>query len=460
MYAYFAVKGNKLMGKNEIVNINLQKNKKYISKIVDYGSNGEGIAKINGVTVFVPYTIVGEEVEILIILVKPTFAVGKAVNILTKSDKRVDAPCLYYKKCGGCQLQHIDYSEQLEIKKGFVKNCLIKYAGITGEINNVVPSEKQYRYRNKFAFPVGKVDGQIVVGMYRQLSHDLIAVDDCLLQEDCRDIIDLFKEWANEVNAPIYVVDGVGIRHIVGRIVNGEILFTIVSNSKLNNLDLFVKKLEKLTKKINLVNNINEKDNNVILGSKDIIVSGNNYIMCDEFDLKYPISVQSFMQINSYIKKQMYLKVLNQIKSTDVVIDAYSGAGVLSSIIAQKCKHVYAIEIVQAASDNAEELKKNNNINNLTNICGDCAKELPKLVNKVNSSIVVLDPPRKGCDKAVVDALCECLPNKIIYISCNPATLARDLSNLKAKYKIVNITPYDMFPQTANVETLVELQRQ
>lgn len=441
------------------ISLNLQKNEKYITKIVDYGSNGEGIAKINGITVFIPYAIIDEEVEVLIILVKPTFAVGKILNIIKASSYRVDAPCPYYKKCGGCQLQHINYHEQLEIKKNLVKNCLSKYSGIMNDVSDVVGSKKVYGYRNKFAFPVGRKDGKIVVGMYRKLSHDLVAVDDCLLQDDCKEIIDIFKEWANFVNAPVYTEDGFGIRHIVGRIVGDEVLLAIVSNKKIDSMSLLVKNLQKLNKNINLVNNINEKDNNVILGDKDIIVMGNNYIMCNEFGLSYPISVQSFMQVNNEIKKQMYLDVLKQISKDDIVIDAYSGAGVLSAIMAKNSKHVYAIEIVESASKNAEELKKNNNISNLTNICGDCAKELPKLVSKIDSSVVVLDPPRKGCDRAVIDALTSCMPNKIVYISCNPATLARDLSYLKGIYKINSITPYDMFPQTANVETLVVLEK-
>lgn len=439
--------------KNKII---LQKNQICTAKIVDYGSNGEGIAKIDGNVVFVPFTIVGEICEFVIILIKKDFAIGKLLNIINPSPSRVNPPCPYYKKCGGCQLQHIEYSEQLNYKRNYVANCLNKYANVGVSVNNVVKSEKQYGYRNKFAFPVQEVDGKMVVGMYKTASHNLVQIDDCLLQEDCKYIIDCFLDYANKYNLKAYnLVTKKGIKHLVCRTFNDGVLLTIVSTNKLTQIAYLYEILSEKYKLVNIVNNINTKENNVILGDKDYICYGSGQLAVNEFGLTYNINSHSFMQVNNGVKHKLYSAVLDNIYAGDVVVDAYSGAGVLSSIIAKKCKQVYGIEIVKQAVDNANELAKQNNITNLTNICGDCKTELPKLVKELKDFVVVLDPPRKGCDKAVIDALIFALPKKIIYVSCNPATLARDLSYLKEHYNITTIQPYDMFPQTANVETLV-----
>ena len=429
---------------------NLQKNQKYIVDIVDYGANGEGVAKIDGIPVFVPFSIVGEQVEVVIIFVKKDFAIGKLLSVVKTSEHRVEPRCAYYGKCGGCQLQHMDYGEQLNYKTNFVKNSLKKYAGYTGDVKKCIVSAKEYLYRNKFSFPVGKIGKKIIVGMYRPLSHNLVEIENCSIQEDCRDIIDCFLKYANECD--------VDAKHLVARTNGDEILVAVVSAKKLQKLQNFAQYLQQKYKKVHILNNINTKNNNVILGDKDIIVCGDGQICYNEFGVVYDINIHSFMQVNNDIKRQLYNKVLAEIDSDNVVIDAYSGAGLLSAIMAKKCKSVYGIEIIKEAVDSAEKLKKENAIDNLENICGDCAVILPNLVEKVKTDTIVLDPPRKGCDKKVVDAILSVLPDKIVYISCNPATLARDLKMFMDKYEICLVQPFDMFPQTANVETLVILK--
>ena len=440
--------------------INLQKNQQFVVKIIDYGANGEGIAKINGLTVFVPFALVGETVEILIVQVKKDFAFAKVLNVVEKSNKRVDAPCPYFTKCGGCQLQHMDYSEQLQYKTYFVRNCLKKYANISADVNACKPCVNEYKYRNKFSFPVQEVDGKICVGMYRVGSHKFVKIDDCLLQTNAKNIIDAFIDYATKYNIKVYNDQTKnGVKHLVCRFFDDEILLTIVATKKMQNLQYLYDNLCKNYKIVNISVNINKKENNVIMGDVDYTKFGSGYLQIQEYGLKYFINNHSFMQVNNYIKHQLYNEVLNYVNTNDTVIDAYSGAGVLSAILAQKCKRVYGIEIVKPAVESANMLAKNNRIKNCTNICGDCAVELPKLVDKLSDFIVVLDPPRKGCDVKVLQALNKTLPNKIIYISCNPATLARDLNILNDNYNVQSITPYDMFPQTANVETLAILTK-
>ncbi|MBQ8468479.1 MAG: 23S rRNA (uracil(1939)-C(5))-methyltransferase RlmD [Clostridia bacterium] len=437
----------------------LQKNQKYTVEIVDYGSNGEGVAKIEGVTVFVPFSIVGEKVEIILIVIKKDFAIAKIVNIIQRSPNRVDPKCQYYSKCGGCQLQHMNYAEQLKFKQKYVQNSLKKFAGYVGGIEQCEASASEYAYRNKFSFPVGEADGKIFVGMYRPASHNLVEIEECVIQEDSKPIIDAFLRFANENDVHAFSDQHPdGVKHLVARTNKNEVLVCVVSVKKIRNLHKFAVILQKKYKKVHIINNINTKNNNVILGDKDFVVLGDGQIEFNEFNLKYNVNVHSFLQVNNDIKHKLYNSVLGEIGSKDIVIDAYSGAGVLSAIIAKKCQRVYGIEIVKEAVENANSLAQDNGIVNLNNVCGDCAEELPKIIKNSKANVVVLDPPRKGCDKRVLDSLIAACPQKIIYVSCDPSTLARDLKILAGNYEIAKIKPFDMFPQTANVETLAILK--
>lgn len=438
----------------------IKKNDKCIVDILDYGYNGEGIAKIDGFTIFIPFSIVGEQVEIVVILVKKDFAIGKIINILKPSINRVSAPCPYFKLCGGCQLQHMNYREQLKYKTSYVQSSIKKYSGIDLCISPCQTSDNEYHYRNKFSFPIAKSGNEIVVGMYKQGSHNLIEIKDCLIQEECKVIIEEFLKWANKYSLNVYDENSKqGIRHLVARVVDNKCLLTIVATEKINNLKELYISLQNYYSVVHIVININTKSNNVILGDRDIVEFGTGELEIRDFGLDYTINCHSFMQVNNDIKTKLYAEVLRNIPKDSTVIDAYSGAGVLSAIIAKTCKKVFAVEIVKEANQNAEDLKRKNNIINLTNICGDCAVELPKLCSKLSDFIVVLDPPRKGCGRAVIDAINKSLPTRIIYISCNPSTLARDIGLLKNNYNIISAKPYDMFPQTSNVETLVVLEK-
>lgn len=442
----------------------LKKNDEIVIKIERLGSNGEGIGVYSGAVIFVPYALVGEECLVHIVSDKKTFYFAKLIKVLEPSKDRAIPPCPYFMKCGGCDIQHTTYSNQLKLKQEIVASDLKKYAEIENETNKTVPSEREIRYRNKFAFPVEvKGDGEVLIGMYRKHSHDILSINDCLLQsEKTAKIIKIFKNFMqNHVIFSKNCKNLNVIKHIVVRENQDKFILTIVVNDeKFNNFEPLINLLKNEFDNFGLYKNINKLNNNVILGDKDIHIYGLKELEVEEFGIKYNVNNRSFMQVNDEVKSKIYTKILELLSGELVVIDAYSGAGLLSSIIAKSGIRCYGIEIVKEATKNAEELKQLNNLNGLTNINGDCSVELPKLTGKIKEDFsLVIDPPRKGVDKKVIDTIVECKPKKVIYLSCNPATLARDLKPFLDYYKISLIQPYDMFPQTANVETLVCLER-
>ena len=443
---------------------NIKKNDEFEVEIVRLGASGEGVAIHNGIVVFVPFALVGEKVLVHVINDKNSFVIAKIVKILSPSKDRVKSPCPYFAKCGGCDLQHMPYDMQLEFKKEMVKNSLEKYAKIETKINDVVPSDEIFRYRNKFAFPVAEEDGVIKIGMFRKNSHKIIDIEDCMLQsKNARMIVRLFREYMTENNISAYneeTHDGV-IKHIVVREHGEEFVLTVVvTDETFDNFQPLIEKLRTVFSEFGIVKNVNKLNNNVIFGNLDLKVYGIQELYFDEFDINYSVNNRSFLQVNNYVKKLIYEKIIDELGGENNVIDAYSGAGLLSSIIAKRAGHVYGVEIIKEATENANNLKSRNKLYNLTNKNGDCAKVIPELAKKLKGDFsIVVDPPRKGLDKKVVEAFIQSKPKKIVYLSCNPATLARDLDLLKEYYNVDFVQPYDMFPQTANVETLVSLSK-
>lgn len=445
------------MKKNEIVNLQIE----------NYGCNGEGVAKCNGEVVFVPYSLVGENIEGTVIKASKNFAIAKINNIKNESKQRICAPCPYFSKCGGCQLQHTNYENSLNIKTQIVQNAITNIGKIDFKVADTFASPNQYHYRNKISIPVNPKTRKL--GMYRLSSHNIIDIDECLLQKDLiSKLIKVFNDYLSITKCSVYddeTKKGL-IKSLVAREIEQTLLVTVVINGDdLKDKQVLIDMLKQNFDNVGLSLNINKLKNNVILGDIFIDVYGNNQIDIEENKIKYSISNRSFLQVNDQIKNIMYQKIFEEIEN-GVVIDAYSGAGLLSAMMAKHAKFVYGIEIVEEATKLAEKLKENNLIQNLKNINGDCAIELPNLLNtlsrqdKENLTIVV-DPPRKGCDKKVIEAIADAEPKKIIYMSCDPSTLARDLNvllSLKA-YKINSIEPFDMFPQTKHVETLVILKK-
>ena len=444
-----------IMEKNTEINVNIE----------NYGCNGEGVAKINGEVVFLPYTIAGENIDATIIKANKKFSIGKIKKINLPSENRITPPCPYYSKCGGCVFQHMIYENSLAVKTEIVQNAISHIGKIDYTVPTVIKSPNEYHYRNKIALPVNPKTRRL--GMFRLSSHNIVDIDDCLLQKDLvSKLIKIFNEYLQKSQCSIYdEATGKGIlKHFVAREINKNLLVTVVINGDdLQDKNTLIEILSKNFDNVGISLNINKLNNNVILTDKFVDIFGENYAIIEEYGIKYQINNQSFLQVNDDVKKMMYQKIFEEIEN-ETVIDAYSGAGLLSAMISKHAKEVFGIEIVKEATILADNLKKLNNISNLVNINGDCSIELPKLISKLSDEqiknlSVVLDPPRKGCDKKVIDAILEVLPNKIIYMSCDPSTLSRDLNLLLSTkdYNIKYIQPYDMFPQTKHIETIAVL---
>ena len=441
----------------------LKKNDELEVVIDRLGVNGEGIAVHEGIVIFVMGALPGEHVLIHIINDKNNFLIAKLLKVIEPSSQRVEAVCPYFSKCGGCDIQHMCYDAQLQMKKELVFGTIKKYAGIEANIQDVVASPKTIRYRNKFAFPVTEENGEVKIGMFKKNSHKIVEVQDCLLQsEKTKIILEKFKEYLIENNISAYneqTKKGT-VKHIVVR-ESGEsfILTVVVTSEKFNNFDPLISKLQSEFSSFGLYKNVNKLKNNVIFGNLDIHIFGIKELEKEEFGVRYFVNNRSFLQVNDDIKNLVYKRIIQLVGENKNVIDAYSGAGLLSSILAKNSENVYGIEIVREATENANNLKKINNLHNLTNINGDCAVEIESLIKRIDGDFaVVVDPPRKGLDKKVVEAFLKAEPEKIVYLSCDPATLSRDIKLLSEKYELALVEPYDMFPQTANVETLVCLK--
>ena len=445
------------MNKNDKVNLTIQ----------NYGCNAEGVAKHNGETVFVPYSLVSENIDATIIKANSKFSIAKIDSITNKSHERCSAPCPYYTKCGGCQLQHTNYENGLKIKTQILQNAITNIAKIDYQVPILIASENMYHYRNKIAMPINPKTRKL--GMYRLNSHKIVDIENCILQkENIKVLIETINQYLKQTKNTIYddeTKKGL-LKSIVARDINNCVLITIVINGDdLNDKQLLIKLLSQKFDKLGINLNINKLNNNVIMSNVFKHIYGIAEIeMCD-FGIDYTINNASFLQVNDGIKKLMYKKIFVETKN-DIVIDAYSGAGLLSAMISTHAKQVFGIEIVPQATELANQLKAKNNIKNLININGDCAVELPKLLDKLKNKesdniTIVLDPPRKGCDKKVLDAILLSSPTKIVYMSCDPSTLARDLHILleNSTYEIKYIQPYDMFPQTKHIETIAVIEK-
>ena len=441
--------------------MNLKKNDTLTCDIIDINDDGQGVARIDNEVVFIPFCITGEKVEAVVINTKNKFAIAKATNILSPSASRTEPKCKYFKMCGGCSLQHIKHSEQLQIKQKQVSTALKRIAHLDTPVNECI-SCNEYFYRNKIALPLTP-DGK--AGLYRKNTHRILPIDECPISKKwlsplLKDVEDFIQK--NNLKGYCPETNSGTLKHIVAREVDNHLLLTFVSStSKFPDVTTLAKKLEPRFDSVGISLNINTLGNNVILSQNWKNLYGENLITTSFAGIRYNISNASFSQVNDEVRNRLYLSVLEQIENNDIVVDAYSGAGLLSAILSTKAKHCYGIEIIKEATLSADKLKKDNNIKNLTNINGDCAKELPALVSKLKKEdfCVVLDPPRKGCDPKVISALKETKPKKIIYVSCNPQTLARDLALLTENnnYNLTLVQPFDMFPQTSHVETLAVL---
>ena len=457
----------------------LHKNEEYIGLVEGLGTDGEGIIKIEGTTAFVPFCLIGERVKFKVLKVKGNIAYGKIISVLDPSGDRVAPRCPVFGKCGGCSLQHMNYSAQLEFKRTAVVNALSKIGGITFPVNDTVPCGNEYNYRNKLALPIGIVDGETVVGFYCRHSHRIVRIENCDIQAEwVKDVISAVKEFAKTGLKGYDEESGKGeLRHIVVREIGGKFIIALVSTKRID-LTPFVEILKKKFKEFTLLLNINSENTNAIFGKSFCTVYGGGFFGAEEFGIRYRAGANTFLQVNDDMRAKLYSAVLEEAEEGAEAIDLYSGGGLLTAMLAKKCGKAYGIEIVEEASRCADELKEQNGLDGkMFNICGKVEEEIDKVFAKTEGrKIIVCDPPRKGIERSAVNAIKNSEADKIIYISCNPSTLARDLgiltgtleekdgalvksNNPQSNYEITGITPFDMFPQTRHVETVVILRR-
>ncbi len=465
----------------------MQKNDIYTQTITDLGCNGEGITKVDGITCFVPFTLIGEKVEFKVLKVAGNVAYCKQLEIITPADNRVRPKCSVFTKCGGCQLQHQKYSEQLKLKRKIVKTCFKKIANLDVFVSNVVRSETDYEYRNKLQLPVREKNGIATFGFYAENSHRIIDIQSCPIQQSWTDdVIKIVRNYMFTYSVSAYSDEtkkGL-IKHIVARNVSGSILLVLVINGK--KLPFYKKLIEMLnesSRKYSLFISENTSENNVILGKEIKLLYGQETFNAIENGIKYSIGPYSFMQVNDSMRSKLYNEVIKCANPTEntVCIDAYSGAGLLTAMLSKKSKKAIGIEIVPEAVNNADILSAENGLQDkMFNHLGSCEELLPNIIEKErhveNEIVLVLDPPRKGCDKKVLHAILKSKPDKIVYVSCSPQTLARDVGilvdelnykdgkimrneNPSSQYKIEMVKPFDLFPQTKHVETIVLLTK-
>ncbi len=465
----------------------MKKNDVITAVITNIGSNSEGIVKINGIVCFIPFALVGEKVEFKVLKVNKNIAFCKLLEVITPSEDRVRPLCKYYTKCGGCSLQHVKQKVEHKIKTNIIKDCFKKIANLEVEVNPTIKGESEFYYRNKIQLPIREINGENKIGFYYENSHRIVEIDECVIQKPfATNIIKAFKEFVNLSNISCYNDEtNTGLlKHVVAREVNGKLLIIVVINgNQLLYQPLLIEILEKYYTDFSLIINENTLNNNVILGDKFKVVYGRGYYY-DEFNgIKYPVFPESFIQVNDSVKEKLYSGVLKllDLDENAVVIDAYSGAGVMTATFAKVSKKAIGVEIVPEAVKAANELKKLNGLEDkMQNICAPCEEVLPEIIEyerqNNNNVSVVLDPPRKGCEYKVLSAILKAMPDKVVYVACSPQSLARDVGILVGSlkwidgelkrdndyapnYKIESVTPYNMFSKTKHVESVVCLTR-
>ncbi len=467
----------------------IEKNDSIYGIAESVGTNGEGIVRHEGVTFFVPACLPGEKVRFKVLKIKGNIGYGKVEEILTPAEERVRPKCPVFMRCGGCCLQHLEYSAQLAHKSRVVKEALRKIGGLNIEVPLTVKSDLPYGYRNKLQIPVGvDREGNTVVGFYAEHSHRIIPVSACAIHPEWAEkLIATVKRYMTECAIKGYdeTQKTGAVRHLVAREIGGNYIVTLVSAKRsLPNLPYLVGLLEESFANVTLYLNVNDGDTNVIFGKEFQLIHGTGIFEAEEQGIRYEAGPVTFLQVNENVRGKLYRDALRTVanRGDEVVIDAYSGGGLLTAMIAKQVKRAYGIELEEEASRCADSLKAKNGLTNMTNICGYVEEKLSAVLEKEKGENLrlILDPPRAGIARNVLQALLASGIPELTIISCNPATLARDLGILTGKliekegelvknpvseeslegyYEIKSVQPYDMFPQTKHVETLVCLSQ-
>jgi 23S rRNA (uracil1939-C5)-methyltransferase len=448
-------------------NIPINKDEYYDVTFNGLTHEGMGITNVEGFVIFVPGALPDEQGKIKVTKVNKGYGFGKLIELTKLSKHRIEPECSIYNQCGGCQLQHMSYEGQLEFKYKHVVDVIKRVGKIDDvKVHPIIGAQNEWRYRNKAQVPVGEIEGGLVAGFYKKGSHDIVNMDICLIQKENNDaVIRVVKKVLSDEGVQPYneVTHKGKIRHIMSRygVVTNELMIVLVATSK----DLPSKKkiIAELVSQIpyvkSIILNVNPKKTNVVLGDETVVLWGERYIHDYIGDIKFAISANSFFQVNPDQTKVLYDKALEyaHLSGSETVIDAYCGIGSISLFLAQKAEKVYGVEIVPQAIEDANRNAQLNNINNVEFKVGKAEEVIPNWYSRgIKADVIVVDPPRKGCDPALLNTILQMKPLRVVYVSCNPGTLGRDLRILEdGGYKTVEVQPVDMFPHTAHVECVI-----
>ncbi|PHV72388.1 23S rRNA (uracil(1939)-C(5))-methyltransferase RlmD [Sporanaerobium hydrogeniformans] len=447
----------------------VKKNDRVQLRIQDMGSEGEGIGKVQDFTLFVPHTVAGDEVEVLVLKTKKSYGYGKLLRILTPSPLRSEPLCQVAHQCGGCQLQHLQYKEQLKWKTQKVKEVLRRIGGLADcQVEDTLGMEKPFHYRNKVQYPIRREGETLKIGFFAKGSHRVVASEVCHIQDKrAQHIVEKVRDYLEEEQVPIYNEEthqGL-VRHLLIKTAyhTPDIMVCLVINGEnLKQAEKLVGKLRTIPGVASILLNHHKEKSNVILGAHTTVLYGTDTIIDKIGDLQFKISPLSFFQVNPMQTEVLYQKVLEfaDLTGEETIWDAYCGIGTISLFLAKKAKHVYGVEIVPEAIEMAKENARLNGLTNVTFFTGKAEEIIPNAYKQgIVADTIVVDPPRKGCDSHLLATLIDMSPNKIVYVSCDPATLARDLKYLTNQgYQVDKVQPVDMFPQTVHCEVVTLLQ--
>ncbi len=467
----------------------MEKNEEYIVKIEDITHEGEGVGKVAGYALFIKDTVIGDEVRVKVMKTKKTYGYARLMEIITPSPDRVEPVCPIARQCGGCTLQAMSYEKQLEFKKNIIQNNIWRIGGLKGvNVERVIGMDNPYHYRNKAQFPVGTdKNGNIIMGFYAGRTHSIIETERCYIGSTINEgILAEIKKFMQENNIPAYNEEShTGlVRHVLIRVgfTTGQVMVCLIINGKkLKAADKLVEALRSLKlsqdEKLkaapvitSIMTNTNTEKTNVILGKECTTLWGKPYIEDYIGNVKYQISPLSFYQVNPEQTKVLYETALEYagLTGNEIVWDLYCGIGTISLFLAQKAKKVYGVEIVPQAIEDAGNNAKINGIDNVEFFVGKAEEVLPRfyeeeskrLGRKVTADVIVVDPPRKGCEESLLQTMVEMEPERIVYVSCDSATLARDLKYLcNNGYKVEKCVGVDQFGMSTHVETVCRLSR-
>ena len=442
----------------------LEKNKQYEAVVTDYTAEGQGVAHVEGCAVFLPNAIAGERYMIRIEKAAKTWAAGKIVEILEKSPHRVNRECPVAKLCGGCDFWHMDYDEETRLKADRVKTALNRIGGESLQDIPILSAPTCYGYRNKAQYPVSSKKGRVFAGFFKAGTHQVVENDRCLiLPEESDRVRKMVIDYVNHYRISAYdeqTHKGL-LRHIYVRrgAVSGQVLVCLVVNGrKLPHTEDLVERLKAVPGFATLVLNVNTKQGNTILGAENLILYGKGYIEDTLCGLTFRLSPHSFYQVNHHQAQRLYEAAIAQAEITkdDTVLDLYCGVGTITLCMAKAAGRVIGVEVVEQAVLDARENAKRNGIENAEFFCGDAGKAALELERQgIRPDVAVVDPPRKGLNADTIEALSRMSPRRIVYVSCDPATLARDVALLKERgYVLKNAQAADLFPRCAHIESI------